>query len=425
MAQLLYTRSGRPSLARRYDANDNAFGFLRLALATGVLVAHAWPLGLARQSFGASLTHGQTDLGTLSVQGFFVISGFLVAGSALRLSPGRFAWHRALRTLPGLWVCLLVTALVLAPLVYWYEQRTLTGFWTHPDGPLRYVAVNWFASMEQYPISGLLADTPFGRLQGGPSAFDGSLWSLRYEFACYAFVWLLAACAVLRRARRLVLALAAGAYLLVLFDLATVAAWTDRPPLRGAIGPLPLVGSFAYGWALYLGFLFLLGACARLYAHRLPMTAVGAAVAGAVMLASMLLGGFFAFGLPAYAYLVLYLATALPRPLRRIGRRRDYSYGVYIYAFPVQQMLALVGGASHGLTVYILLSLLGTLLFAVPSWHLLEGPALRLRGWPGPALRLRGWPGPARRRPHNRVGPDGPAGTAANPPIPAATHSGG
>ncbi|WP_428963019.1 acyltransferase family protein [Micromonospora fluostatini] len=374
-------RGTRRSLADRYDPRANAFGCLRLALATGVLVAHAWPIGLAEPSFGASLTLGQSDLGTLSVQGFFVISGFLVAGSALRLSPGRFAWHRVLRTLPGLWVCLLVTALVIAPLVSLFERGTLTGFWTHSEGPLRYLAVNWLGAMEQYPISGLLADTPYGRVVGGPSAFDGSLWSLRYEFACYTVVALLAATAVLHRAFRFVVALTVGAYLLILNDLLSVANWTDRPPQRGAIGPLPLVGSFAADWALYLGFLFLLGACARRYAHRLPMTAGLALLAALVMVTSARVGGFFAVGLPAFAYLVLYLAVALPRTLHGIGRRRDYSYGIYIYAFPVQQVVALLGGADHGLPTYVLLSLLGTLLLAVPSWHLVEEPALRLRGW--------------------------------------------
>ncbi|MEU6078422.1 acyltransferase [Micromonospora sp. NPDC047074] len=369
------------SLADRYDPRDNAFGFLRLALAVGVLVAHAWPLGLGSPSIGASLTLGQTDLGTLSVQGFFVISGFLVAGSALRLSPGRFAWHRALRVLPGLWVCLLVTAFVIAPAVHWYEHGGLTGFWTHPEGPLRYILVNSFASMEQYPISGLLADTPYGRLVAGPSAFDGSLWSLRYEFACYAVIGVLAATAVLHRAFRFVVALTAGAYLLILNDLLTVPAWTDRPPQRGAIGPLPLVGSFAADWALYLGFLFLLGACARHHAHRLPMNGTLALLATVVMVGSMRLGGFFAIGLPAFAYLVLYLAVTLPRALRRLGRDRDYSYGVYIYAFPVQQVVALLGGAAHGLPAYVALSLAGTLLLAVPSWHLVERPALSLRTW--------------------------------------------
>ncbi|OWV11516.1 hypothetical protein B5D80_04300 [Micromonospora wenchangensis] len=373
-------RAVRRTLAERYDPQDNAFGFLRLALALGVLIAHAWPLGLAQPSFGASFTAGQSDLGTLSVQGFFVISGFLVAGSALRLSAGRFAWHRALRILPGLWVCLAVTALLIAPAVHLIERGDLTGFWTHPEGPLRYLAVNWLGAMDQYPISGLLADTPFGRMMGGPSAFDGSLWSLRYEIACYLLTGLLAATAVLHRAARFVLVLTIGTYLLILNDLLTVADWTDRPPARGAIS-LPLLGTFTTDWTLYLTFLFLLGVCARRYAHRLPIGERYAAAAGIVLPVSMVFGGFFAIGLPAFAYLVLYVAVAAPRVLRRIGRRRDYSYGIYIYAFPVQQVVALLGGASEGLLIYIVLSVIGTLVFAIPSWHMVEGPALRGRNW--------------------------------------------
>jgi peptidoglycan/LPS O-acetylase OafA/YrhL len=399
-----------------------------MVLALGVLVAHAWPLGFARPSIGMSFSSGQSDLGTLSVQGFFVLSGFLVTASALRTSFTRFAWHRVLRTLPGLWVCLLVTALVIAPAVAWYENGDLAGFWGHDQGPLRYLTVNWFAAMEQYPISGLLAGTPYGSLVGGPSAFDGSLWSLHYEFACYAGLGALTLTAVLRRAPRFVLLLTGAGYLLVLRDLLTASSWSERPPPRGAIGPFPLVGTFTADWTLYLGFLFLLGVVARLYMHRLPMRGSLAAVAAVAFLGTLHWGAFTAIGLPAFAYLLLYLAVALPAAFRRIGRGRDYSYGIYIYAFPVQQVLALIGGARYGVLCYILLSVAGTLLLAVPSWHLVERPALRLKDRVAarpPTAR----PPVARHRADDRSGAaraDGPAllpagGVASPLPVAAAS----
>lgn len=378
-----------PTLEERFSSRHNALGLIRLVLASAVVVGHAWPLGLGLPQPGRLETGGQTDLGNLAVFGFFVLSGFLITGSGLRFTVGRYAWHRILRIFPGLWVCLLVTALVIAPVVAMYENGSLDGFWNHPLGPFDYITNNWFASMSQYRIADLLAQGPYGRSVGGkPTAFDGSLWSLKYELLCYALVAALMVTAVLRKAPRAVLLLAAVCYAFMLADLIYAKEWTIEPPGRGAIGPVPLLGTLQIRHLLYLGFAFLLGAAARLYRHRLPMHWAPAAVACVLMALTLWQGGFHAIGLPAYAYLLLFLAVALPGRLRNIGRKRDYSYGIYIYGWPAQQTIALMGGARYGLPVYLLMSLLGTLALAVPSWHLVERPAMSLKDR---TLSVPGW----------------------------------
>ncbi|MFI6132804.1 acyltransferase family protein [Micromonospora sp. NPDC051141] len=352
---------------------------LRLTMACGVVIAHAGPLGFGQPNIGASLFGQQSDLGTLCLYGFFLISGFLVTDSALRSTLRQYVQARALRVLPGLWVCLLVTAFVFAPLVALYERGTLDGFWGHPQGPLDYVTTNFAASMEQFPISGLLADTPYGKLGGGPSAFDGSLWTLRYDLALYGVLGVLMVTSVLRRAPRAVLVLTAICYALIMRDALTASSWSARPPQHGAIGPFPLIGAFAADWMLIFSFLFLLGAAARLYAHRIPARRELAVLASALLLGSLWWGGFFAVGVPAFAYLLLFAAVTLPKRLSRISRRHDFTYGIYIYGFPVQQGIALLGGARFGMITYIALSLLGTMLFAVLSWYLVERPALAFK----------------------------------------------
>jgi len=410
---------GLPSLADRYVPDSNSFGLIRLALALGVLVAHAWPLGYGAASLGYGISAGQSELGSLSVQGFFVVSGFLITGSALKHSVLRYSWHRVLRIFPGFWVCLLVTAFVVAPLVALCENGTMRGFWSHPQGPFSYLAVNWFTAMEQYPISGLLSSTPFGQMMGGPSAFDGSLWSLRYELVCYGLVAVLSVTSVLRLAPRALLAILIFGYALIIRDISIASTWAFRPAPVGAVGPFPLIGSFASDWLLYLTFLFVLGAVVRCYMHRIPMDGRLAVLAAVLLAISLLWGGFVVVGLPAYAYLLIYLGVALPRRLGRVGRGRDYSYGIYIYAFPVQQVLALVGVAEYGMSSYILLSVIGTMLFAVPSWHLVEKPAMRLR-----ALDVARLPRPARPAPVRPAAAGGPAGVRSSV-LPQSPYQGG
>jgi peptidoglycan/LPS O-acetylase OafA/YrhL len=405
-------RSNRrlPSLEERFLPRSNGLGLIRLVLAFSVLLAHAWTLGFAWPGLGPLGTTTQGQANSLTVFGFFVVSGYLITSSGLSSRPERFAWHRfawhrLLRIMPGYWVCLLVTALVAAPLVAWYEGVGIAALWAGPGGSLHYLWTNSFTSMDQFGIADLLADTPYGRIVGG-SVFDGSLWSLKYELACYILVGVLAAVGVLRRSPWLVLGLTAIFYLTLVIGFLVATPELVRPQFPGAVGPIPPLGYFNVNQSVYLGFMFLLGACIRLYQHRLPMHGAFAFAALVLLVLSLSVGGYVVVGMPAYAYLLMYLAIATPAWLHVVGRHRDYSYGVYLYSFPVEQVVALFGGTRWGLLPYILLCAGITLGLAMLSWHLVERPAMRLKN------RSIGWP--RRRAPRDQA----PATTTAtNTPV--------
>ncbi|WBC14308.1 acyltransferase [Micromonospora sp. WMMA1998] len=381
-------------MASAYHGRANGFGALRLAFALAVVLSHSAALG-----FGRPLAH-RVDLGALAVAGFFVISGFLVVGSARRTSTPRFLWHRALRIWPGLWACLLVTGLVVAPLLCLDRHGTLDGLWRSPGGVLDYLRQNWWGGLRQYGIADLLVgDTPYWRWQGG-NTVNGSLWTLAYEIWCYLAVAVLAALAVLRRQLRPLLLLVAVAVFGVLcwnylrHDAGDQGIWAV-----GALGPLPLLGALEKTYLLWYGFMFLVGGVAELYRDRLPINdllgVLALAVVGWLAVRGSFVGpgpyavdrAFFAPALLAYAYAVLWLAVRLPAPLHRVGRVNDYSYGVYIYSFVVQQVLATLGVQAVGLVGFFLASALLSGGLAVLSWHLVEKPALRLKDWTPRALR--------------------------------------
>lgn len=371
-----------PRMNETFSPRANSVGFIRLVLASSVLVSHSWPLALGRRTFYGEHMGGQTDLGGLAVYGFFALSGFLITRSGLRFSLPRFAWHRFLRIYPGLWVCLLVTALVLAPLVAIHERGSTAGFWTSPgNGPLDYLRHDWWAGIRQYNISGLLTDTPYGRMSHGSGAFDGSLWSLLYELLCYVLVGVLAVTAVLKRAPRGVLALTALAYFVIVSDYLRGNGWDALPRSHGTYGPYPLIGNVDAQLLTYFGFLFLLGACLQLYQDRVPMHPVIAGIAAVAFVVTLHYGGVYVIGLPAYAYLLFYAACKLPSWLHGVGRRHDYSYGLYIYAFPVQMITAMYGVQRHGVVLFILVSACGAFTLAILSWHLVESQAMKLKDW--------------------------------------------
>jgi len=350
-----------------FDFRNNAIGFLRLLFAAIVVWSHAYGIG----GFGGDpiyvFTKNQLIAGFLAVGGFFVLSGFLITRSYETVNGlGRFLWHRFLRIFPAYWVCLIVTAFVLAPLAFQHENRTLAGFLTGPDAPWSYVTRNAWLMVNQNNVRGLLQRLP------SPPTFNGSLWTLQWEFLCYVSVAVLGALGALRRSPALV-----GVVAACCFALGAYLTW--RQPGAGM--------NVAGGIALLLAY-FATGSYAYLIRSRIPMS-WALAILAAVALVIVLPTRAQAFVvLPCFAYLVLFAAMKLP--VRSFDRRVDLSYGLYIYAYPVQQLMVLYGLAAFGLGPYFLGALGIALAIAAGSWFTIERPALSLKNAAVPA-RAAAW----------------------------------
>lgn len=380
-----YRRAGHGSLAENFSGRDNSIGLIRLVLALAVVVSHANPVGFGTGDPGAA--NQGVSVGGMAVDGFFVLSGFLIVRSALRLHIGRYLWARALRILPGLWLCLVFTALVVAPLLalHLHGGRLPGGFWHGPGGPFRYIRENMWTGLRQLDISDTLTRAEAAGTAHNP-AFDGALWTLAYEATCYLVVAAFAVAAVLRKVPALVAVLAAGLWGSILWDL-----WSSPrgryavEPLDGHYLNLPLLGhhmgSLAVSYLVYLGFPFAIGALFQLYIKRLPINDVLGVGGFAVFALSLEFGGYYAFGVPALAYGLIWFAVRSPKPLRKVGRKRDLSYGVYIYGFVVEQVLVVYGVAAKGYWVYLPAALAGSALLALISWYAIEKPALMLKDW--------------------------------------------
>lgn len=344
-------KPGVPRLSQ-LDMRDNAFDTIRLIAATAVILSHAFPLtGIAEPL--EVLTGGQASIGHLAVCIFFLISGYLVPASLDRGTIGRFASKRAYRILPGLVVAVLICAFVLGPLV---TTVALSNYFTDP------LTLNFLGNIAFLPVGYSL---PGVFMQNPMDAVNGSLWSLRYEVACYILVPFIFACGRWRTN-----AVIAG--WLVSFALAALVLEIWQVPGGFHIDRLSeLFRFFGAGMLFYL------------LADRIPMRKDWAVIAVLVCVPAVFTPVFVEVIAVAGSYAVMYFAYHAPRAFKNVTARGDISYGVYVYAFPIQQLLISVSIAWAGTIgpawlVNFLLALPLTVMAGVLSWVAVEKPFIRM-----------------------------------------------
>jgi peptidoglycan/LPS O-acetylase OafA/YrhL len=345
---------------------DNAFDLLRLLAAATVVFSHSYPLVGSADPVHALL---DLQLGTVGVFILFSLSGYLLTASITgddRLGP--FWARRALRLMPGLIVSVVLTAFVLGPIV---TALPLHTYLTSPK-PYLYVAKQSVFETFSPHLPGVFVHNPF------PNVVNGSLWTLPVEVCCYAALALGSLVGALRR--RWPLVAVVGIVGLVVL----VVAPPDSPhgitpsgikELANALRPC---GCFATGALLWL---------AR---DAVPRRWALVVLSIALVCIPVPSGVHSAIDIVVLPYAVVAIGTMRPGALRRLLAPGDVSYGVYIYSFPIQQVLAL---EISSLTPLGMLALSAPLswLAGVASWRLVERPALRLRRRvPGHTVRAAG-----------------------------------
>jgi peptidoglycan/LPS O-acetylase OafA/YrhL len=341
------------TFADRAKDRNNHFNLIRFVAAFVVLAAHSaifvgvWPFW-DPYAYGFDLSSGG-----IAVDAFFVVSGFLVTGSLLnRRSLTSFVWARFLRIFPGLWVMLLLTVFGLGLAMTTLPARE---FLTSPK-------------MHEYLwrcatiVNGVRKYLPgvfeTNRLD---TAFNGSLWTLPLEWRMYEFLAI------------------AWAVLALIPNY--------RPIAFRLLAPLAAVASL-----LYVGFdelthekanlgtmhayMFLAGSAILVLGDKIPVSVKAIPILLAVLTVSLVNYKLaFITYLVVMPFLILNMAYAPGRLLLRFNALGDYSYGVYIYAYPIQQtIMSFWPDLSPG--ALTALASAPTLVLAILSWRFVEKPAL-------------------------------------------------
>jgi peptidoglycan/LPS O-acetylase OafA/YrhL len=330
------------------------FDYLRLGLATAILCSHSIDV-----SYGVTFTNAFENgpirpLIAILLPMFFALSGFLVAGSLDRCrSLVTFIGLRVIRLAPALAFETVLAALILGPLL---TSLPLAAYFS--DGLLPRYFLNIGGDI-QYLLPGLFEGNPW------PRTVNAQLWTLPFELMCYVALAGLALFGVYRRRQAFALVVVGLNLILTAHYVvnAASAGWNAHPV---APGPAQVL-AFLYGVTLYL------------YRDRIPHSPRLGVAAGALALA-VLIHPATDYLVPLLAaYFCVWLGLMRPRP-SLLTRHGDYSYGIFLFGFPIQQAVTqLMGPAFHQWGWNIAAALPLTVLFAVISWHAVEKPSLALR----------------------------------------------
>jgi peptidoglycan/LPS O-acetylase OafA/YrhL len=335
--------------------HSNNFGLLRLIFAMSVLVSHSIELvDGSRSREPITCLFGTLSLGELGVDGFFLVSGYLIAQSFENsVSVTSFLWKRVLRIYPAFVVAFVLSILVVGPLSG-ADMNALRG-----SGWVKQIVQMMFLGVPLLPRA--FKDLHYPSL-------NGAMWTIPYEFACYLIIGIIGLLGALR-SRWIIGSAMTGLLLLSAFVHVGNDIFTLPSNFAGSSNDaIRFASLFVSGTAFYVFRNFIS------YRNDLAAFAAIAFIASlfnhtTAEIAVRTVGG----------YLILWFAFLKDAPgLNRINNETDISFGTYLYAWPIQSLLIKFVPDITPLSVMILTTFSAAAM-AYLSWCLIEKPSLSLR----------------------------------------------
>ncbi|MGZ8510014.1 MAG: acyltransferase family protein [Chitinophagaceae bacterium] len=337
-----------PPPDRNSVRQDNNFDFLRLISSSFVIISHSYSLTGREAREALMKISGQTyHFSSLGLICFFVISGYLVSQSLFN-SPSiiNYAWKRFLRIVPALCLVIVFSIFIIGPL---FTSIPLSQYFS---SPLTYAYFKniFFVFPLQWQLPGLFTNNP-------ESSVNGSLWTLILEGRLYILLMILFLFRFFKK--RLIP--------LIVFTIAVIATPFFNLVFKG-VNPYP------FHFAIF----FFAGVIANLYRDKIVYNKWLAFMATVIIVLRCFYTEFNVLSFFAFPYLVLYLGQ-LRSLSNKAGKYGDFSYGLFLFSFPVQQCIVFYSNGNISIPTMIFLSMLLTLPFAILSWKFVESKALKYK----------------------------------------------
>ncbi|HEY5524523.1 MAG TPA: acyltransferase [Clostridium sp.] len=346
------------TLEKYYDKDHNIFNLIRFILAVSVIYSHSPMLINGSQDLMQKLTG--VDIGEIAVDSFLVISGFLIIQSLINSNKvSTYMRKRFCRISPGLFVTLILCAFVLGPILTKLNLKDYFSF-SAKNNPYQF-----FATYFTFDLVGSSTKYSFIRdvFSNNPQkTINGSLWSLRFEFLGYLILPIIYSCFKKKR----IYALIATIFLAVLefFQL--------------SFRNIPGEFLFSYNITLIIrcGFYFMMGGVFYLYKDKIKIHPCTIALLLLLFIPAAFLGIYKYAVMIMLPYIVIGLGILVRKdPSKKYG---DFSYGIYIYAYPIQQILIYLFKNKLNVSSLFFTSFLITLVLAILSYKFIEKPFIGL-----------------------------------------------
>ena len=344
-------------LSSYMSGRDNNLNLIRFIAASLVLVAHSYTLVLGDSRYEPLSQHLGASVGSIAVDVFFFISGLLITASIhYRPQLNTFFAARALRIFPALllanFLCVFVVGIA-------FTSQSVGQYLLNWETAEFLLKNNTLLLGLAYDLPGVFVDLPFS------GTINGSLWTLPHELRMYIFIAIAYyICAYIQvRFRHAILHYVCPIVTLLAFAALLNNEYNSFKIFEGK------------KW-LKLLYMFFLGASLFLWREKIVLKASLFLISCIFLIIGVIYPAVFR---PLYfltlAYITLYLAYVPGGIIREFNKLGDYSYGMYIFAFPIQQMLvsSIAGLSVNGL---IITSFVATLALAIPSWFFIEKPSL-------------------------------------------------
>ena len=333
-------------LGQLAQTRNNNLDIIRFICALLVILSHAYPLANGSANPLSTATGGYLSFGGIAVSVFFLYGGFLIAKSTERLKKGLpYFKARCLRIFPPLWFVVIVCVFLIGPLC-----TTLSAGEYFTNGQTyRYLLTGTLYL--QYELPGVFTQSAY------MPTVNGSLWTLPVEFACYILCFILYKIGFFKKKwfPWLIPAVVAANIALPLF-------LNEGSVLLSALRPVTL---------------FFIGVGFYIYRDYIRLSFGLSAIFTAIIVLSTPFGLLPLTFLLLSPYVLFTLAYGFRHPLAHFGKHGEFSYGIYLWAFPIQQILSIYFGCTEPLLNFAAAAVL-SILMGVVSYRLIEKPVLRL-----------------------------------------------
>ena len=341
------------------EGRDNNFNLIRILAAYAVFITHSYALSVGSGSAEPAIKNIDLSLGMVAVDIFFITSGFLVTASLLnRDSIIDFIWARVLRIYPALIVMLFLTTFGLG---VFFTTLPWSSYISDSQVYKYLLKCSSLIGGVSFNLPGVFEPNPY------KNAVNGSLWSMPWEVRMYAFLALFGlVIGVLCKDRIKKLKILK---IIIIFSVIMAAIF------------LSYYHFIASGKSCYLKLyvLFFSGALYYILKNKIELSRkIFISIIFIFVISTINKHTFYFLYILTLPYILFYIAYIPSGFIRKYNKLDDYSYGVYIYAFPIQQSFAaLIPGIS--VLQLIIFSTISTFIMAYLSWHIIEKHALRLK----------------------------------------------